>query len=168
MSWHEDESSAHSQYMPEEHLVGFTMDLCCIMCNCRHRTFSASKWDTCFVLVNWTAVEIRKMWELAVACFLLSPILRHWSAPLLATAQPQKLMTKPVLVYNLMIMQWPPLILIQRCTRTRDNVHWYTILNQKIKRTLRWTNVRTPLPPTNELEFKQRERYIQRELSMSN
>ena len=46
MSWDDDESWAHSQYLSEEDLVWFTVGFCCIMCKYRHRTFSASKWDT--------------------------------------------------------------------------------------------------------------------------
>ena len=43
------------------------------------------------------------MWELAVAGFVLSPILGLWSPPVLAPAQPPNQLTEPVAVYNMMI-----------------------------------------------------------------
>ena len=49
------------------------------------------------------SLEIRKVCELDVACFLLAPILCHWLALLLAPAQQLSLMTEPFHVYSLII-----------------------------------------------------------------
>ena len=63
------------------------------------------------------------MWELAVAGFILWPILGCWTLLLLAPAQPTNLMSQPVTVYNMMIMHYPPLVMMTKDARTRHNGH---------------------------------------------
>ena len=89
---------------------------------CMYHSWRTS--PTCVVLINWCALRIKKMWELGVACFLLSPILGHWRAPLLAPAQPPNLKTEPVLVYNMMITNGPILAMASRCTWSCSNGHY--------------------------------------------
>ena len=63
------------------------------------------------------------MWELVVVGFVLWPIVGLWSPPVLAPAQPPNLLTGPVAVYNMMIMDHLILDKASKCTRTERNGH---------------------------------------------
>ena len=83
------------------------------ICSSCVTALGSSSW---VVLINWSEVKIKKMWELAVACFLFSPILSHRLASHLAPAQPPNLKTESVSAYNMMITYVPELVVVSRYT----------------------------------------------------